>query len=361
MPRALMAIVLVLGFALLSSGSAAAATSTSARAGVPAKSGLHAVYAADETEPLTFGVATSGPEGPDDRAAFGYLLEPGAVIRDQVAVVNLGVAPLTVSLYAKDAINTDAGAFDVLTAEKPSVDVGTWIELAKKSVTVAPGSRKIVKFTVRVPEDATPGDHVGGIVASLPVTSTDADSNQVAIDRRVGSRVYLRVTGDLAPALEIADVRAVYDGPSNPLAAGSTLITYTLTNTGNVRLGARQELTVRPLVGGPSFTAKPSGIVEVLPGNSFEVTQSVPGVRPLGLMRVTVDIQPIPRPGDALGVLAPVAGEDTFWAISSTALLLLVLLLFAGVGWMIRRRQLGGAPSVGELEALPLAAQSVPQ
>ena len=293
---------------------------------------------ADDSQPVTFGVATSGPKGPDSRTSLGYLLAPGSTVEDQIAVVNAGTSPVTLAVYAKDAINSESGAFDLLPASQKSTDVGTWIHLERRSVTVPAGSRRIVPFTLTIPATATPGDHVGGIVASLTATSKDASGNQVAIERRVGSRVYLRVTGALTPSLEVTGVTAKYHGTANPVGKGSTTVTYTVHNKGNVRLSARQTVTVGPKAVGPSVTVEPGGVVEILPGNSIVITQEVPGVLPLGAMTASVTVEPLPRPGDALGQLTPVSAAAEFWAFPWAFLACLLLLIGLSAWWLRRHR-----------------------
>ncbi len=319
-------------------GSAAGFVSVETAEAALVRTGTVGSLTADDTQPVTFGVATSGPRGPDNRTSLGYLLAPGSTVEDQIAVVNVGTSPVTLAVYAKDAINSDSGAFDLLTASQKSTDVGTWIHLTKHSVTVPPGSRRIVPFTLSIPATATPGDHVGGIVASLTATSKDASGNQVAIERRVGSRVYLRVTGALAPSLDVTGLKATYHGTLNPAGKGWTTVTYTVHNNGNVRLAARQTLTVGPKVVGPNVTVEPGGVVEILPGNSIVITQQVPGVLPLGAMTASVSVEPLPRPGDAFGQLTPVTATAEFWAFPWTFLVCLLLLIGLSAWWLRRHR-----------------------
>lgn len=57
------------------------------------------------------------------------------------------------------------------------------------------GKRADIPFEFKVPANATPGDHIGGLVASVRQTEESADGQRPEVERRVAARVYLRVTG----------------------------------------------------------------------------------------------------------------------------------------------------------------------
>lgn len=112
-------------------------------------------------------------------------------LRDSIDVVNRSDRPLRLGIYAADAFTTQEGGLDLLTTDKDSVDVGSWVTLDRKRIVVPPRGTVSVPFTLVVPDNATPGDHTGGIVTSL-VTKTDTG---VGVDRRMGTRIYIRVDG----------------------------------------------------------------------------------------------------------------------------------------------------------------------
>src|SRR5690606_16857420 len=106
--------------------------------------------------------------------------------------------------------------------------VGAWATPSHPQVTVPPASSVEVPFTIAIPENATPGDHAGGIVTSL----VQAQSEQnITVDRRLGTRIHLRVGGDVAPGMGIADVELTYNGTLNPFGAGSSDVAFSLENT----------------------------------------------------------------------------------------------------------------------------------
>src|ERR1700722_6635863 len=58
---------------------------------------------------VTFGLAPASATGPDGRPALDYTVSPGEVISDHVAALNYSDQPLTLRLYASDAVETNLG------------------------------------------------------------------------------------------------------------------------------------------------------------------------------------------------------------------------------------------------------------
>lgn len=276
----------------------------------------HARPAADPHGRTTFGVQPSSAKKPDARPNFSYGVTPGAAVRDYIAVWNYGNEPLTLNVYAADAINTAQGGFDLLAGGVTSKDAGAWVKVGKSRVTIPRRSKVIVPFTLTVPATVTPGDHVAGIVASLAGVRTDKKGDRVKVDQRVGARVYVRVAGELKPQLTVEGVHTSYHGTANPFGSGSATITYTVRNIGNVRLGARQIVSVRNLFGG---TAKITGVedmAELLPGTALTFTAKATGVLPTVRDTATVQVDPVSVRGDIKHPVLPrVTRTQGFWAV----------------------------------------------
>jgi hypothetical protein len=297
---------------------------------------------------VSWSVAPSTANGPDRRTHFSYSgIKPNTVVHDYVGITNYSTRPVTFRVYASDGITTIAGSIGLAPTKQRPVDIGAWVRTEHRSVTVPPRGRVNEPFTLSVPADATPGDHVGGVIASVTQARR---SGKVARDDRIGVALYLRVAGPLHPALGIESVGTTgYHGTLNPFGTGSTSVSYTVHNTGNVRLGGTQTVTVTGPFGATLATVHPPALEEVLPGGSVRVTAHLPRVFPAGSLDVHVRVVPAPVPGSPHLAVGPQPTLYTvgLWATPWPQLALLILLACAVFGvlrWRRRRRQrLAGA------------------
>ncbi|WP_328465001.1 WxL protein peptidoglycan domain-containing protein [Streptomyces sp. NBC_00448] len=292
-------------------------------AGLPAGSALAA-----DTD-ATWTVRTGSGSYGADRSSYSYTVNPGGRVEDTLVVANRGKAPLTLDLYAADGFTSDAGQLDLLPRAKKSVAVGAWLHTDRKSVEIEPGKSVDVPFTVTVPDRATPGDYVGGVLTAL--TQPD-DAAGINVDRRLGIRVKLRVSGELTPGLAVEDVHVGYSGPLTPFAKGDTVVTYRVHNTGNAVLSARQAVSVAGPFGLLRTEAgKVAAMPDLLPGESRKVTVPVHGVEPGFRLSARVTLTPVAV--DASGStteLEPVRATGGGWAVP-WLLTLLVVALAAGI------------------------------
>ncbi|MER7890122.1 DUF916 domain-containing protein [Micromonospora sp. NPDC094482] len=290
---------------------------------------------------VTVGIAPSTARGPNGRSAFTYKLNPGASVTDHVGITNHSTRPVTLALYASDAFTTLRGGYDLLPAGRQPVDVGSWVRLPRQTVTVPSTSRLDVPFTLTVPTNATPGDHAGGIVASLTATTTNAQGNQVAVDHRVGSRIHLRVTGELAPALAVENLVVGHNRSVDPLRGGTVTATFDVRNTGNVRLTGQPSLEVAGPFGLAGRTVDGAALPEILPGGAVRTTVRMHGVPPLVRLTATAAVAPQPVDGQVLDPPpATVVARASLWAPPWPQLLLLVACGLVGWGLVrVRRRR----------------------
>jgi len=296
---------------------------------------------------VTFGIQPSGPRQPDQRTWFIYTLKPSTTIEDWVAVTNFSLTPLRINLYGRDAVESPTGGFDVqLFAQRP-VQVGRWIHLQVSSVVVDPRKAVIVPFTITVPQDASPGDHAGGIVASVTRTAIGAHGAQVRVEQRVGVRVYARIAGPLHPKLVISGLVSHYAGSWSPFAGGTLTVTYTVRNVGNLDLSAPSVLRLTNPFGWSRTVRQSGSPPDLLPGFSIQVTRVIHGVYPAFRVDSTVTVDPgfstvstdsgLNETSLRLGDVS--AGTGT-WAIPWPSLgLLLLLILVVGSAITVRFRR----------------------
>lgn len=289
-----------------------------------------------DTVPDDTGIVDSWALAPGDanqtggqRPNLSYELSPGGEVKDNVTVYNLGTEQLTFAVYATDAFNNDDGSFNLLAGDDKPTDVGTWVTMPVNIVAVPAGKAATIPIEVHVPIDARPGDHVGAIVASSPTVGSGQDNATITLDRRTGTRLYVRVAGQLHPELAVEDLSTTYGSSANP-AGGSADIKYRIVNRGNVRLEGKQKVSVSGPLGLLEKSAATADIPELLPGESMEVEETIDGVPATGVLMTHVDIEPAsPAGGDAL---EPTKHTSSIMALPYTviaALLVLILALLA--------------------------------
>lgn len=279
---------------------------------------------------------TDGPQG-TGRPSFDYALDPGEAIDDAFSIRNDGATALTLRVYAADAFTTREGTIDLLPAGEQSVDAGTWVELEASEVVLEPGETRSVPFRVVVPVDARPGDHPAGIVTSL--LSDDAGA-QVQVDRRLGSRLFVRVSGELSPAVTVSEPAVSFSGTWNPLALGEVEVVYTVRNTGDTRVTAVGASAVHGPFGVASVSTGAEQLPEVLPGSAVEVRQRLSGVAALLWLGGAVNVIPT---SVGIGAAQLDAVVLPFQLPAVPVATLLVLLALAGIAvaalMLYRRRR----------------------
>lgn len=122
-----------------------------------------------------------------DRSYVVRTVRPGAELTDRLEAVNLTGSPLDLSLSAVDAAVAPDGSFAPGTERKAE---GTWLEVTPAQVRVPARGTAPVELRIRVPADATSGDHIATVVAQKAGAPSGSG---VQLVQRVGVRVYLTV------------------------------------------------------------------------------------------------------------------------------------------------------------------------
>lgn len=135
---------------------------------------------------------------------FLYDLSPGTVHEDTVAVENLGDSDLSLKIYAVDALTTTDGAFALENEDESKDEIGNWVNLSENELNLAAKEKKAVTFSIAIPEDATPGEHIGGIV----IENAELQEGELLnLKTRVGVRIYETVPGDIVKKINMEDIQ----------------------------------------------------------------------------------------------------------------------------------------------------------
>lgn len=270
------------------------------------------------------------PGGDASRTNFSYELEPGDKRKDSFEVTNLGATEISLAIYAADGITSGSGALDLLPADEPSTVVGAWVKVDQPEITLSPGETGNVDFTLAVPKNTEPGDYVGGLISSYVEAS---GGSTVVVDRRLATRMNVRVGGEGTVALEVRDASISTTPAWNPFAPVAATVSFTLNNTGTVRARGPYTITMQgPL--GIGTTSQTFAADELIPGGSATVVQQLEGTWPL--FNLATEVSVVPEGIDGSPGEPSTAGTSE-WAVPWGQLVLLLALVIVAVAIGLRR------------------------
>ncbi len=323
---------------------------------------LPAAAVADDTDGISGQPANE--TGADSRTRFSYQIGPGQRVDDNYLVRNTGSTAQVMTVFATDAYNTDDGSYGLLDTDATPVDAGGWVRFAggatSLEIPLEPGASQLVTFSVEVPADASPGDHAAGIVISVV-----SPQGEILVDRRVATRLYVRVPGDLTASMTVSSISAEYSGGLNPFS-GTTTITFTLKNNGNVALEGALVAGVNTYFGIGSGTAVRGEVAEMLPGSTRTMSVAVDGVPQIGYLNPYVRIAPaVDEEAINPGPLREVS-RDTAIFVTPWWLLAIIVIALAVWGFLrlrARRDEKNAAEWIEytEAEARRKAAEEAPE
>jgi len=171
--------------------------------------------------------AHSDPARPATKGYFISDAAPGRAIEDEVVVRNSGTVAGTVRLFAVDAMTGQNGGSDFPSEADPRRDVGNWICIGRTELTLQPDEEQTVAFTITIPDDATAGQHLGGLVA-LDTVIKQGNPGTLRIDTqtRMVTAVQVNLPGPTIEQMTVGGVSV--SGPE-----GTQVIWLDLRNDGN--------------------------------------------------------------------------------------------------------------------------------
>jgi hypothetical protein len=127
--------------------------------------------------------------------------------------------------------------------------LSSWVTIDKE-VTLAPGEQRTVPFTIKIPQDATPGGYFAAVFLNTTPPSTNA--GEVAVGAKIGVLLLIRVSGDIKESAGIASYQTI-DGANfySELPVG---LTYRFNNQGGDRVQPKGTITIKHLFGWTSAT-----------------------------------------------------------------------------------------------------------
>lgn len=187
---------------------------------------LAAVAQESEIPSVDVRPAEARPHDPNSGQWFFLELAPGQTGRARARITNPARVPQRIKLSLKDLVFGEDGNPFVKDGEQ--TDVGAWGRFDQPETTVPAETAIEVEFAITPPLGADPGDHIGAVVAE-----SEPQGSQLKIIKRVATRLYVTIPGEVIRSFRIESVSTELDSSfwPNNLAA-----TIALRNTGRVRL-----------------------------------------------------------------------------------------------------------------------------
>jgi hypothetical protein len=211
------------------------------------------------------------------RAYFDLTLGAGQSHRDAVVVSNASASTLTLKVGASRGETASASGVGYDGAFAPCTGPACWISGLPATVTLAPGARKTLPFTVTVPAGTAPQQYLAGITVQPAVTpsptslgSHGGTSAQAIIIHQVnvGVAVTVGTLSELGAGLRITGIDSVAIGTMPRLLIGER-------NTGQIFLHAKG--TAVCTASGKTHTFDVSSDT-VLPGQRAELAVNASGL-----------------------------------------------------------------------------------
>ena len=295
------------------------------------------------------------------RPDFTYELQAGHQILDQFVVKNGSKSSESFVVYGEDATNvpvTGGYAFEQR-SQMHNTTVGTWLTVGTSQFTVPPGKELVATFQLTIPANASPGDHVGGLVVEqVKATTPQASSGGVNVVLRRVIRMYVHVVGASFPELTIENLTVFHQSPAFPYLEGTKVaVRFDLVNTGNEIIDP-QSVTVSitgQLIGTiHKYIVRQSGAqqsranplpLQMLPGARLTLTEEWSGIPPFDPLSGHVNAKAI-DPGTTQSI--SIGASTPFWYFPWIVVLLFVALIASVAALIVMRRRrkaaAGGTP-----------------
>ena len=141
----------------------------------------------------------------------------------------------------------------------------SWISLERTSLTLKPKQAAIVPLTVAVPGGATPGGYYAAVFWQEVSSAGQGDKN-VGIQGRVGTLIFLTVTGDIT---EQASIDSFGIDPSRAVVFGLPItLSSRITNRGNVHLQPTGKIILTNWLGKKTELAVNAERHAIIPGST---------------------------------------------------------------------------------------------
>lgn len=248
-------------------------------------------------------------------ATLEVSLTPGESKQYTVSVSNISGADQLYYLYKRDIVGVKAGGVPVFAdknQEKTDFELSQWITLETETLDIPKGEERPLSFIVKVPENAAPCDHFGGIFVSAEPPSMRESG--AAVGYEVGNIISVRVAG------ECTIEGSIRQFSTDNYIYGKAEVNFSakIQNEGNTLIRPTGPLEINNMFGKQvaklMFNEEQAG---VYPGATREYTLSWSGDGP-GFGRYEAILSPVYGED---GIKKTMSSTATFWVLPMSIIL----------------------------------------
>jgi hypothetical protein len=160
--------------------------------------GVAAAATAPPVGTFTVRPANPNPTDPSSQAYFTLPIGARQTSTDQIAISNPTSAPITVLISGVDGLTSQTSGAVYANRQDKVKKAGLWIAVSTNKATLAPNSTRDVSFTVKVPSNASVGDHLAGIAVENSNPRTTGKGFRIREVLRTVIGVLVKVPGTAA-------------------------------------------------------------------------------------------------------------------------------------------------------------------
>lgn len=251
-----------------------------------------------------------------------YELKAGEVKTDELTVVNDGKAAYDFLAYAKPYSVASESYSPDFSTETTNGDIPKWVRFDKPKYHLEAGAFTTVKYTITVPENATPGGHYGVLFVETQPKEVVTGGNAVVRKKRVGAIVYATIEG----TYETGGQQDSVDIPFLQVEPPLTTVLKT-SNNGNTDFIDSVTFKVSDIFGSVKYEQEKD--YPVLPQTARKMTLEWKGASSFGLYKVDVTSTFLDQKHNSSGFVL---------LIPTWALGILTAIVVGGVAYLIVRR-----------------------
>lgn len=292
---------------------------------------------------------------------FTVTRNAGSKFVGHLQITNASDQSARLHVYGVDGLTGTTSGTVYSNMDDPKRDVGRWITPERGIVRVAPKSSTVIDFTVDIPEQVEPGDHVGGIALESVDKPKSDGSFAVTEIIRVAIAVQMRIRGRAGTSMALTNL-GLQALPGTQVPS----VTVGIKNTG--RLLCKPKLAVTLAQGDNQLGTITRDLDTILPGKeipyplpwgtalpagTYNATVNLSGCGPASTktaqLELTSDLRGTPeKPGTNLE--KPEEGGDgiPWWVLVLVAVAALV------GGWLLARRGRDDEDDDGTPQLIPV-------